>query len=56
MIKLDHFVVHVDNDMNALNDLKDRIVPLGFPFEPKWGKGTKESKQPTSGSESNILR
>ncbi|MFC2164453.1 VOC family protein [Acidobacteriota bacterium] len=44
MIKLDHFVVHVDNDMNALNNLKAKIVPLGFPFEPKWGKGTKGFK------------
>lgn len=44
MIRLDHFVVHVDEDMHQLLKLKQRIEPLGFPFEPEWGKGTKGFK------------
>jgi hypothetical protein len=39
-MKLDHFVIHIDNDETILSDLKRKIEPLGFPFEPKWGKGT----------------
>lgn len=39
-LKLDHFVVHIDNDEAILNKLKQQIEPLGFPFEPTWGKGT----------------
>lgn len=39
-MKLDHFVVHIDNDEEALAKLKREIEPLGFPFEPKHGKGT----------------
>lgn len=43
-MNLDHFVVHVDNNISKLHDLKNRIEPLGFPFEPEWGKGTKGFK------------
>jgi hypothetical protein len=43
-LKLDHFVVHIDNDEKILSDLKGEIEPLGFPFEPQWGKGTKGFK------------
>lgn len=43
-MKLDHFVVHIDNDETILDNLKQRIEPLGFPFEPTWGKGTKGFK------------
>ena len=44
MIRLDHFVLNIDNDMQKLKELKERIEPLGFPFEPTWGKGTKGFK------------
>jgi len=43
-MKLDHFVVHIDNDESILERLKQTIEPLGFPFEPKRGKGTKGFK------------
>jgi len=41
MIRLDHFVINIDNDMEKLKALKNRIKSMGFPFEPTWGKGTK---------------
>jgi len=44
VIRLDHFVLNIDNDMQKLKELKERIEPLGFPFEPTWGKGTKGFK------------
>lgn len=44
MIRLDHFVINIDNDMEKLKELKKRIEPLGYPFEPTWGKGTKGFK------------
>ncbi|MGI5860031.1 MAG: hypothetical protein ACOX8P_12080 [Tepidanaerobacteraceae bacterium] len=44
MIRLDHFVVNIDNDMGKLKELKKQIEPLGYPFEPTWGKGTKGFK------------
>jgi len=44
MRKLDHFVVHIDDNEAILTKLKEEIEPLGFPFEPKWGKGTKGFK------------
>ncbi len=44
MIRLDHFVVNIDNNESKLEELKKVIEPLGYPFEPKWGKGTKGFK------------
>lgn len=44
MVRLDHFVINIDNDMEKLKDLKKQIEPRGFPFEPTWGKGTKGFK------------
>lgn len=41
MIRLDHFVLNIDNDIEKLKILKKQIEPLGYPFEPTWGKGTK---------------
>ncbi len=40
----DHIVVHIDNDKTLLDKLKAEIEPLGFPFEPNKGKGTKGFK------------
>lgn len=44
MIRLDHFVVNIDNSKTKLDELRKVIEPLGYPFEPKWGKGTKGFK------------
>src|SRR5690554_1142616 len=44
LIRLDHFVVNIDNDVEKLKALKRQIEPLGYPFEPTWGKGTKGFK------------
>jgi len=44
MTRLDHFVVNIDNDLEKLKRLKKQIEPLGYPFEPTWGKGTKGFK------------
>jgi hypothetical protein len=38
----DHIVVQIDNDQSLLQKLKNSLTPLGIPFEPTWGKGTKE--------------
>ncbi|SFJ92999.1 VOC family protein [Thermoflavimicrobium dichotomicum] len=40
MLRLDHFVVHIDEDMDRLEQLKLEIEPMGFPFNPKKGKET----------------
>jgi len=44
MLRLDHFVVHIDDDVAMLKSLKDQIEPLGFPFDLSRGKGTKGFK------------
>lgn len=44
MVRLDHLVVHIDADMGFLRRFKRQIEPLGYPFEPTWGKGTKGFK------------
>lgn len=41
MIRLDHFVVHIEEDQTKLDSLKDKIEPIGFPFNPTSGKRTK---------------
>jgi hypothetical protein len=43
-MRLDHFVIHTSNSEQLLQDLKGTIEPMGFPFEPKWGKGSKGFK------------
>lgn len=43
-MKLDHFVVHIDNDEKILSNLKSIIEPMGFPFELNRGKGTQGFK------------
>jgi len=42
MLRLDHFVIHIDPDMRALDELKRTLAPMGYPFEPRWGKGTRD--------------
>jgi len=41
MMRLDHFVVHIDGDQTKLETLKNTIEPMGFPFNPNAGKRTK---------------
>lgn len=43
-MRLDHFVVHVDNNMDKMQNQKSLMEPKGFPYEPTWGKGTKGFK------------
>lgn len=40
-MKLDHIVVHIDNDPELLKKLKAEAERCGFPFDPSKGKGTR---------------
>lgn len=44
MLRIDHLVINVDEkyqtDQNVIKD----IINAGFPYKPKWGKGTKGFK------------
>jgi hypothetical protein len=39
-MRLDHFVVHVDNNIAKLKQLAAAATSAGMPFNPKKGKGT----------------
>lgn len=43
-MKLDHFVINVDKKYQTDKTIIDCIRANGFPYEPKWGKGTKGFK------------
>jgi hypothetical protein len=43
-IKLDHFVIHIDEDKERLALLKQQAERLGFPYRPERGKGTSSFK------------
>lgn len=43
-IKLDHFVIHIDEDKERLALLKQQAERLGFPYCPERGKGTSSFK------------
>lgn len=43
-MKLDHFVVNVDKKYQKDKDVIESIRNMNFPYEPKWGKGTKGFK------------
>ncbi|MHA7964388.1 VOC family protein [Paenibacillus sp. CAU 1782] len=43
-IKLDHFVIHIDEDKERLALLKQDAERLGFPYRPERGKGTSSFK------------
>lgn len=43
-MKLDHIVVNVDEKYQTNKGIIDDIRATGFPYEPKWGKGTKGFK------------
>lgn len=44
MERLDHFVIHIDNNTDVIASLKATLPELGFPFKPEWGKGTRGFK------------
>ena len=44
LLRLDHFVIHIDYDPRKLQALKEQFDGYGIPFEPEKGKGTKGFK------------
>lgn len=44
ILKLDHFVINIDRKYQTDNRIIEKIRKVGFPYEPKWGKGTKGFK------------
>lgn len=45
MERLDHFIIHIDNNPDIITFLKAILSELGFPFQLEWGKGTREFKE-----------
>lgn len=43
-MKIDHLVINVDNEYHIEQKTIEMIRKGGFPYEPKWGKGTKGFK------------
>lgn len=43
-MKLDHFVINIDKKYQKDEAIINYIRSAGFPYEPKWGKGTKGFK------------
>lgn len=43
-MKVDHIVVHIDNDTTVLEKLRREAEECGFPFDPTKGKGTRGFK------------
>jgi hypothetical protein len=43
-MRLDHIVIHIDNDLVRLHAMKNSLTELGYPFDPKSGKGNNEFK------------
>lgn len=44
MFKLDHFVININEDYQCNLKVIEEVRNAGFPYEPKWGKGTKGFK------------
>ena len=44
MFRLDHFVINIDEHYQYKQDIVEQIRNTGFPYEPKWGKGTRGFK------------
>ena len=40
-MKLDHFVLNIDEEYQKDKNMISVIRNVGFPYEPKWGKGTR---------------
>jgi hypothetical protein len=43
-MKIDHLVINIDDKYQLSNNIIEEIRKKGFPYEPKWGKGTKGFK------------
>lgn len=43
-MKIDHLVINVNDKYQLDNNIIEEIRKKGFPYEPKWGKGTKGFK------------
>lgn len=43
-MRLDHIVIHIDNDPVRLHAMKNSLPELGYPFDPQRGKGNNEFK------------
>ena len=43
-MKIDHLVINVDGKYQTDKNIIEEIRKKGFPYEPKWGKGTKGFK------------
>lgn len=43
-MKLDHFVINIDEKYQKNKSIIEYIRNASFPYEPKWGKGTKGFK------------
>jgi hypothetical protein len=44
LLRLNHFVIHIDHDLKKMQALKEKFDGYGIPFEPVKGKGTKGFK------------
>ncbi|CAK7027312.1 hypothetical protein [Tissierella carlieri] len=44
MLRIDHLVINIDEKYQIDNDTINSIRNSGYPYEPKWGKGTKGFK------------
>lgn len=40
LLRLDHFVIHIDHYPQKLHDIKEKMDEYGIPFDPENGKGT----------------
>lgn len=43
-MKIDHLVININDEYQLSNKTIEEIKKNGFPYEPKWGKGTKGFK------------
>lgn len=41
-MRIDHVVLHIDNDPMRLQAMKNSLTNLGYPFDPQSGKGNNE--------------
>ncbi|MGZ4160075.1 MAG: hypothetical protein ACXVNF_04640 [Neobacillus sp.] len=44
MLRLDHFVMHIDHDQEKMKFLKEKFDEYGIPFEPGRRKATEGFK------------
>lgn len=44
MFRIDHLVINIDEKYQTDSNIVNNIINAGFPYKPKWGKGTKGFK------------